>query len=88
MVKPMYLVYTRTESIYSGDPIIRPPMVLVESGLNIQCSDQVSLMRPIYIENCISVLKQVVLIARVALIASGLYSRTSLYNRNKACHNL
>ena len=28
-------------------PIIRPPMALVESGFN---SEQVSLMRPIYIE--------------------------------------
>ena len=35
-------------------------MVLVESGLN---SEHVSLMRPICIENCISVLKQVVLIS-------------------------
>ena len=31
---------------YSKVPIIRPPMVLVENGLN---SDQVSLMRPICI---------------------------------------
>ena len=57
-------------------------MVLVENGLN---SDQVSL-RLIYIENCISVLKQVVLLVRVVLILSGhnililggLYSRTLL----------
>ena len=40
-------------------------MALVESGLN---SEQVSLKTPIYIEKCISVLKQVVLIARVVLI--------------------
>ena len=32
---------------YSDVPVIRPPMVLVESGLNIE---QVSLLRPIYIE--------------------------------------
>ena len=43
---------------YSEVPVIRPPLVLVESGLN---SDQVSLMRPVYIEKCILVLKEVVL---------------------------
>ena len=37
--------------------LTRPPMVLVESGLN---SEQVSLMRPFYIEKCILVQKQVV----------------------------
>ena len=42
-------------------PIVRPPLVLVESGLN---SEQVSLMRAIYFGKCILVLKQVVLIAR------------------------
>ena len=36
-------------------------------------------MRPIYIEKCILVLKQVVLIARVVLILSGLNSRTVLF---------
>ena len=51
-------------------------MVLVRNGLN---SEQVLLMRPIYIENCILVLKQVVLIARVVLILSGLYSGILLY---------
>ena len=45
--------------LYSEVPIIRPPMILVESGLN---GEQVSLMKPIYIETCILVLKQVVLI--------------------------
>ena len=61
---------------YSEIPIIRPPTVLVKSGLD---SEQVSLMRPIFIENFILVLKQVVLIARVVLILSGLNSGTSLY---------
>ena len=50
-------------------------MVPVESGLN---SEQVPLMRPIYIENCILVLKKVALIVRVVLISSGLYSGTLL----------
>ena len=58
---------------YSKVPIIQPPMVLVESGLY---SKQVSLMRPIYIKNSILVVKQVVLIVRVVLILSSLYSRT------------
>ena len=44
---------------YSEVPIIRPPMVVVENGLN---SDLVTLMRPIYIEKCILILKQVVLV--------------------------
>ena len=48
--------------------LVKPPMVLVESGLN---SEYASLMSPIYIENCILVFKQVVLIAKVALISSG-----------------
>ena len=39
---------------YSEVPIIRPPMILVESGLN---DEQVLLMKPIYIEKCILVLK-------------------------------
>ena len=51
-------------------------MVLVENGLN---SEEVSLMRPIYIENCILVLKEMVLIVRMVLISSGLYSVTLLY---------
>ena len=42
----------------------------VEGGLN---SQQVSLMRPVYIEKCILVLKLVVLIARVVLIITKLY---------------
>ena len=50
-------------------------MVLFDSGLN---SEQFSLMRPIYIENCFLVLKQVVLIARMVLISSGLYKGTLL----------
>ena len=60
---------------YSEVLIIRPPVVLSESGLN---SDQVSLMRPIYIEKSILVLKQVVLIARVVLNLSGLNTGTLL----------
>ena len=51
-------------------------MVLVESGLNY--SEQVSLLRPIYTENCILILKQVVIIARMVLILGGLYSGTLL----------
>ena len=50
-------------------------MVLAESGLN---TEQVSLMMPIYIEKCILVLKQVVLIERVVLILGGLYSKTTV----------
>ena len=50
-------------------------MVLVESGRNIE---QVSLMMPNCIENCISVMKMV-LIERVNLFSSGLYSGTLLY---------
>ena len=61
---------------YNEVPIIRPSMVLVESGL---ISEQVSLMRLSNIEKCILVLKQVVLIARVVLILSGLNNGTSLY---------
>ena len=52
-------------------PLNRPPMVLIESGLN---SELVSLMRHICIKNCISLLKQVVFIARVGFIVSGLLS--------------
>ena len=37
-------------------------------------------MRRISIENCILLLKQVVLIARVVLILCGLYSDISLYD--------
>ena len=48
-------------------------MELVDSSLN---SEQVSLLRPICIENYILVQKQVVLTARVVLILSGLQSRT------------
>ena len=51
-------------------------MVLVESCLN---SEQVSLMRSNYLEKYILVLKQVVIIAKVVLIWSGLYSGTLLY---------
>ena len=61
---------------YGEVPIIGPPMVLVEGGLN---SEQVSLMRPIYTEKCILVLKQVILIARVILIIAELYSITNLF---------
>ena len=50
--------------------------MLVESGLN---SVQVSLMRPIYI----LLLKQVVLIARVVLNLSVLYSKTVQYIKIK-----
>ena len=49
-------------------------MVLVECDLN---SEQVSLMRPIYIKKYILVLKQVVLIVRVVLILRGLYSTSN-----------
>ena len=52
-------------------------MVQIESGLN--CEVQVLLMRPIYIVKGILVLIQVVLIARVVLISSGLYSGTLPY---------
>ena len=41
--------------------------------------EQVSLMRPIYIENRILELKQVVLIVRVVLISSGHYNGPLLY---------
>ena len=58
-------MYIHTYSIYSEVPIIRPPGVLVGSGLN---SEQVSLRRPIYIEKYILVMKQVILLARVVLI--------------------
>ena len=51
--------------MHSEVPIIRPPMVHVESGLY---SEQVSLIRPIYIEKSVLVLTRVVLIARVVLI--------------------
>ena len=56
---------------YREIPIIRPPMVLIESGIN---NEQVSLMRPICTENCISVLKQVVLLGSVVLISNVVYS--------------
>ena len=63
--------------MYSEVRIIRPPMVLVESGLN---SEQVSLIRPICTEIYILVLNQVVLIlARAILILGGLYCRTLPY---------
>ena len=62
--------------LYYSEVLLRPQIVLVESGLN---SDQVSLTRPIYIEKCILVQKQVVLIVRVVLIWSGLYSGTLQY---------
>ena len=52
-------------------------MELVESGLN---SEQVSLMRPIYIGKIHFRTKTTsVLITRVVLISSGLYSGTLLY---------
>ena len=56
-------------------------MVLVESDLN---SEQVSFLRPIRSESCISALnleasKQVVFIERVVLILGGLYMGTLLY---------
>ena len=38
-------------------------------------------MRPIYIEKCLLVLKQVVSITRVVLILSGLNSKVSLYKQ-------
>ena len=76
MVTMKVLVYALFKYKYHENPITRPPMVLLESCLN---SDQVSLMRPIYIENCIMELKQVVLIARVVFILSGLYNGTLLY---------
>ena len=47
-------------------------MVQVESGLN---CEQDSLMRPMYIEYGISVMEQVVLIARVVLIMPPLKKR-------------
>ena len=51
---------------YSEVPIIRPPMVLVESGLN---NEQVFLMRTIlHWKIAFLVLKQVVLIARMVLM--------------------
>ena len=65
-------MHTSLNIIYLS-PLIKPPMVLVERGLN---SEQVSLIKPIYIENCILVLKQVVLITRVVFIAE-LYYNTS-----------
>ena len=51
--------------LYSQVQIIRPPLVLVGISIN---SEQVSLIRPIYIHKCILVLKQVVLTVRVVLI--------------------
>ena len=69
------LLYT-VNSKYSEFPLIRPRIVFVESGLN---SEQVSLMTPIYIKNAFLVLKQVVLIARVVFLVSGLYSGILLY---------
>ena len=52
-------------------------MLLVESGFK---SELVSLIRRICIENCILVLKQVVLIVRVVFILSGLYSEILQYH--------
>ena len=62
--------------MYSEVQIIRPPLVLAEYGLN---SQQVSLMRHIDLKKFILILKQVVLMARVVLISSGLNSKTSLH---------
>ena len=90
-LQTLYYMY-----MYSEVPLITPPMVVVESGLN---SEQVSSMKPICIENCILVLKQVVLIVRVVLISSGLYcvnnqifnswsfenSFTILYMKHRLC---
>ena len=45
----------RYNGYYSECPIIRPPIILVESGLN---GEHVSFMRPIQIENCTLVSKQ------------------------------
>ena len=56
--------------IYSKVPIIGPPIVPVKSGLD---SEQVSLMSPIYIDNCILVLKQVGSKDWVVLISGGLF---------------
>ena len=54
-------------------------MVHVHVKVVLSNCEQVSLIRPIYIEHCILVLRQVVLIARVVLIPSGLNNETSLY---------
>ena len=62
-------------------------MKFVKSGLN---SEQISLIRPICIENYISELKQVVLIAMMVLILGGPYSGT-LYcsiKSNEIFHDL
>ena len=61
---------------YSEAPITGPSLVFVESGLN---SEQVSLMKPFNIEKYISVLEQIVLIARIVLLLNGLYNVTLLY---------
>ena len=55
-------------------------MVLVKSGLN---STQASLMRHIYTEKCVLVMKQAVLTVRMVLILSDLYTcnGTLLYMR-------
>ena len=63
------MVSAEIETLYSEVLLTRPLMVLVKSGYN---SKQVSIMRLIYIDKYILVLKQVVLIARVVLILSGL----------------
>ena len=60
-VSYVLILYKPCFSQYTSLLIIRPPIVLVESGLN---SEQVSLMSPIYIEKCILELKQRVFIAQ------------------------
>ena len=64
---------------YSEVLIIRRPMVLVKSSLY---SEKVSL-DPFTLKITFLVLMQVVLIAMLALILSGLYSGTLLYCNNK-----
>ena len=61
-------VYKFTNVMYSEYPIIRPLMVLVESGLN---SEQVSLMSLIYVEKMYLLMKKGGLIARDVLNLSG-----------------
>ena len=59
--------------MYSQVPPLRPQLELVESGLN---REQASFSRSIFIEEYILLQKQVVLIVRVILTSSGLYSGT------------
>ena len=49
-IRNKFQLYTKSSETHCSEvPIIRPPMVLVESGLN---SEQVSLMRHIYVYIC------------------------------------